>query len=215
MKDKLTAFADALAALDRVGAEALFDECLQVATPLEVVEGLITPALLQIGQAWDEGRVALSQVYLAGRTCEALVERVLPPADPDRKHQPRSAIVVLNDHHLLGKRIVHAQMRASGFEIFDYGRMEVGALVERVREDRVRVLLVSVLMLPSALRVRRLRQALDEARLDVKLLVGGAPFSFDPALWREVGADAMGRSAAEAAVIVQGWMEELRCTAAA
>lgn len=213
MKDKLNAFADALAALDRVGAEALFDDCLKLATPLEVVEGLITPALLQIGQAWDEGRVALSQVYLAGRTCEALVERVLPPADPDRKHQPRSAIVVLNDHHMLGKRIVHAQMRASGFEIFDYGRMDVEELVARARDDRLRVLLVSVLMLPSALRVRRLRQALDDAGLDVKLLVGGAPFGFDPALWREVGADAMGRTAAEAAVIVQGWMETMTCAA--
>jgi methanogenic corrinoid protein MtbC1 len=73
--------------------------------------------------------VALSQVYMAGRFCEALVERVLPPSDPDRKHQPRSAIVALNDHHLLGKRIVYAQMRASGFELFDYGRMDVPELV--------------------------------------------------------------------------------------
>jgi PAS domain S-box-containing protein len=86
---------------------------------------LVVPALEQMGSAWQDGSVALSQVYMAGRFCEELVERVLPPSDPDRKHQPRSAIVLLNDYHMLGKRIVYSVMRASGFELFDYGRMDV------------------------------------------------------------------------------------------
>lgn len=102
-----------------------------------------------MGAAWDDGSVALSQVYMSGRFCEQLVERVLPPSDPERKHQPRSAIVVLNDYHLLGKRIVYSMMRASGFELFDYGRMDVDQVLAQVRADRIRVLLISVLMLPS------------------------------------------------------------------
>jgi methanogenic corrinoid protein MtbC1 len=202
------AFSTALQEMDRVRADKLFHGALAQGTPIQTVEKLVVPALQHIGQAWDEGSVALSQVYMAGRFCEALVERVLPPSDPDRKHQPRSAIVALNDHHLLGKRIVYAQMRASGFELFDYGRMEVPELVARVQADRVRVLLVSVLMLPSALQVRELRTALDAAGLGVHIVVGGAPFLLDETLWREVGADAMGRHAADAARIVQAWMEE-------
>jgi methanogenic corrinoid protein MtbC1 len=169
----------------------------------------VVPALQHIGQAWDEGSVALSQVYMAGRFCEALVERVLPPSDPDRKHQPRSAIVALNDHHLLGKRIVYAQMRASGFELFDYGRMEVPELVARVQADRVRVLLVSVLMLPSALQVREVCARLKSADSGIRVLVGGAPFLFDAQLWREVGADAMGHSASDAVTIVERWMGDM------
>ena len=209
----VTEFSDALQALDRVAAEALFQRCLATSSPITVVEQLVVPALQTIGQAWDEGSVALSQVYMSGRFCEDLVERVLPPSDPDRKHQPRSAIVVLNDHHMLGKRIVYAQMRASGFELFDYGRMDVPTLVARVQADRVRVLLVSVLMLASALQVRSLRDALDAAGADVKIIVGGAPFSFDTQLWQEVGAHAMGRNAADAATLVQAWMEQMACAA--
>lgn len=57
-------------------------------------------------------------------------------------------------------------------------------------------------MLPSALHVRDLVMRLKSARLDVKVVVGGAPFLFDPELWREVGADAMGRSASDAAGII-------------
>jgi len=131
---------------------------------------------------------------------------VLPPSDPDRKHQPRSAIVLLNDYHMLGKRIVYSVMRASGFELFDYGRMEVDELVERAIADRIRVLLISVLMLPSALKVTEVCRQLKERDTGIKVAVGGAPFLFDATLWSEVGADAMGRSAADAITLVEGWM---------
>jgi methanogenic corrinoid protein MtbC1 len=146
---------------------------------------------------------------MSGRICEALVEAVLPPSDPDRKHQPRSAIVTLSDFHMMGKRIVYSHMRASGFELFDYGRMDVDELVDRVLADKIRVLMISVLMLPSALKVADVCRRLKEAGLAVRVIVGGAPFLFDENLWREVGADAMGRNAAEAVTLVSEWMEEM------
>jgi methanogenic corrinoid protein MtbC1 len=173
---------------------------------MEAVEALVVPALEQLGTCWEDGSVALSQVYMSGRFCEDLVDRVLPPSDPDRKHQPRSAIVVLNDYHLLGKRIVYAVMRSSGFELYDYGHMDVEELVERAIADRLEVLLISVLMLPSALRVREVCERLQARGSRIKVAVGGAPFLFDANLWREVGADAMGRNAAEAVSLVEGWM---------
>ena len=174
-----------------------------------MVDQVVVPALEQIGLAWEKGDVALSQVYMSGRICEELVEQVLPPSDPDRKHQPRSAIVVLCDYHMLGKRIVYSQMRASGFELFDYGRMDVDELVERALADGIRVLLISVLMLPSALKVKQVCARLRAAGVPIRIAVGGAPFLFDDKLWQEVGADAMGRNAAEAVSLVEGWMREM------
>ncbi len=203
-------FRQSLEMLDRVSAENIFNQALTVLTPIEAVEQLVVPALEEIGEAWQTGQVALSQIYMCGRFCEKLVETVLPPSAPDRKHQPHSAIVVLNDYHMLGKRIVYSIMRASGYEVFDYGRMEVSELVERVVADKVRVLMISVLILPSALKVVEVCNALKAAETPVKVLVGGAPFLFDDALWREVGADAMGRNASEAVNIVGKWMEAMR-----
>ncbi len=109
------------------------------------------------------------------------------------------AIAVLDDYHLLGKRIVHSVLRAGGYDLHDYGRVTVDEAVRRTGEDRIRILLISTLMLPSALHVRDLVMRLKSARREVKVIVGGAPFLFDPQLWREVHADAMGRSASEAA----------------
>lgn len=202
-------FRDALASLDRVRAEAAFLRALSEKSAIVAVEELVAPALTQLGEDWREGTVALSQIYMSGRYCEELVESALPPSDPDRKRQPRSAIVVLGDYHSLGKRIVYSVLRASGFEIFDYGRMEADALVERALADRIRVLLISVLMLPSALNVRAVRDRLDACGAEVKIAVGGAPFAFDPELWREVGADAMGHTASDAIRILEGWMGEM------
>jgi methanogenic corrinoid protein MtbC1 len=39
-------------------------------------------------------------------------------------------------------------------------------------------------------------------------VVGGAPFLLDDELWKEVGADAMGRSASEAIEIVEAMTNE-------
>jgi methanogenic corrinoid protein MtbC1 len=113
---------------------------------------------------------------------------------------------------MLGKRIVYSLMRASGFELFDYGRMDVDELVARVLAEKIRVLLISVLILPSALKVREVCTRLKAEGAPIKVAVGGAPFLFDDQLWREVGADAMGRSAADAVAIVNDWMGNLQCS---
>ena len=210
MNELIKPFRESLEMLDRVTAENIFKQALTTMTPIQAVEHVVVPALEQMGAAWEDGSVALSQVYMSGRFCEELVERALPPSDPDRKHQPRSAIVVLSDYHMLGKRIVYSVMRASGFELFDYGRMDVDALVERALADKIRVLLISVLILPSALKVREVCTRLRATGSGIKVVVGGAPFLFDEQMWREVGADAMGRSAADAVAIVQGWMGEMQ-----
>lgn len=210
MNTSVTPFREALESLDRVKADSIFQEVLLALSPIDAVEQVVVPALEQIGGAWDAGSVALSQVYMSGRFCEELVDRTLPPSDPDRKHQPRSAIVVLSDYHDLGKRIVYSVMRASGFELFDYGRMDVDALVDRVMADKIRVLMISVLMLPSALKVREVCSRLKARGSNARVIVGGAPFLFDSQLWQEVGADAMGSSAAQAVAIVERMMGEMQ-----
>ena len=210
MNELIKPFRDALETLDRVAAETLFQQALDRLTPIQAIERVVVPALEQIGEAWQSGDVALSQVYMSGRFCEELIERVLPPSDPDRKHQPRSAIVVLSDYHMLGKRIVYSLMRASGFELFDYGRMDVDELVQRALADRIRVLLISVLILPSALKVKQVVEKLKAADPTLRIVVGGAPFLFDDLLWQEVGADAMGRNAAAAITLVEGFMGEMQ-----
>ena len=207
--DPVETFLNALLAMDRVAAKRALGGPTAADARLDVVERLVVPSLERIGDLWECGEVSLSQVYMSGRMCEEMVDAILPPSDPRRVDQPPMAIAVLDDYHLLGKRMVYSVLRASGYELKDYGTLDAEALVSRVVRDGIVVLLISVLMLPSALHIKRVREALDRAGCRPFILVGGAPFRFDTELWREVGADALAGTAAEGVAVVRKLLENL------
>jgi methanogenic corrinoid protein MtbC1 len=197
----------AILTLDRVEAESIFKKASLHGTPIEIASELVTSTLSRIGEAWEEGKLALSQVYMSSIICEELVEKLLPPQSPVRKSQPKMAIGVFEDYHLLGKRIVYSTLRASGFELMDLGGgLTANQLVEIVKKEEIKILLLSSLMLPSALHIKKLKPMLKDS--DVKIIVGGAPFRFDRELWIEVEADAFGNDSSEALAIVTNMMEE-------
>ncbi len=199
VKDRPLALMDGLLQVDRIRCKEVMDEALREQEPLDSIGSLIVPALEKIGKIWEDGEVAPSQVYMAGRICEEIVDELLPEQKRlEGPSQARLALAVLEDQHMLGKRIVYSVLRSAGYRPLDYGSRTVEELVERVAEDDVHLLLLSVLMLPSALRVKELKRQLVAAGLGrVKLFVGGAPFRVDPQLAAEVGADFFGTTASD------------------
>ena len=200
----------ALLALDRVGAiDLLQSELASEGTAIAVIERLVVPTLVHMGDRWERGELALAQIYMGGRICEELLDILLPAGSPERRDLPRMAIAVLEDFHILGKRIVYSALRASGYELIDYGSgLAPADLARRAVRDGVEILLISTLMLHSALRVKQVRTELEGLGASLRIVVGGAPFLFDPNLWKEVGADAMGGNAAEAIRIVGQMVKE-------
>lgn len=192
--------------LDREGAEKVLNEALHFGSAIEIAGELISLTLQRIGDAWEQGKLALSQVYMSGMICEELIDKILPPQSQVRKSQPKMAIGVFEDYHMLGKRIILSALRASGFELIDLGGgLQIDQLEETVNREKIKILLLSVLMLPSALHIKALKQRLNGS--GVKIVVGGAPFRFDEMLWKEVGADAFGKDPAQAIQIVSQMME--------
>lgn len=193
-----TDFKDYLLSMDRTGAEIIIQELTKSNHPFQIAENLITPVLEEIGREWEEGELALSQVYMSGRICEELIDLILPPKNPDRKNNPKIAVATLEDHHILGKRIVYSILRATGYDLFDYNTVNGEELVSKTLEDSIEVLLISTLMLPSAIKAGEVISKLKKANPGIKIMVGGAPFRFDPSLGKEIGADRTGKNASEA-----------------
>jgi monomethylamine corrinoid protein len=199
-------FERALLSLNKRKVESIIREAANEQTPLIVAGRLVTETLQRIGDMWEDGKIALSQVYMSGIICEEIMDKLLPPLSPVRINQPKMAIAVFEDFHLLGKRIIYSTLRASGYELMDLGGgMKTDQIERIVKDEDIKILLLSVLMLPSALRVKELREKLSPS--DVKIVVGGAPFRFDEKLWQEVGADACGKDSSEALEIVKELME--------
>ncbi len=205
-KDIRKKLEDALLKMDRYKVESVVAEILRSESNITLFDKFIAPAMEKVGEKWERGEAALAQVYMAGRICEALAGNFSGPSEENDSSGDVLAITVLDDYHVLGKRVVSAFLRGAGYTIADYGRTRVEELVERVRAEKPSVLLISVLMLPSALEVKPVVEQIRKTDHSIKVIVGGAPFRFDKQLWREVGADAVGHNAGDAVSLVQKYL---------
>jgi len=208
MTELIDQFEQALLSADRVAARDLFFQSAKRTTPIGVIDNIIVPVLENIGRDWEKGNVSLSQVYMSARISEELSESVTPSSGLQETNCPQIAVALLEDYHFLGKKIVCSVLRASGISFIDYSRVSVKQLVKYIKKDKIEILLVSVLMLHSALKIKELKKELQKQNIITKIIAGGAPFRLDDQLWQEVGADAMGKSASEAVRLVLNLIEE-------
>jgi len=202
-------FEKALINYDKLEVNKILLHFLAEKNGIDFIDEYIVKSLTSIGDKWEKGEVALSQVYMSSRLCEEIAISILAEKNFPIKNAKPIAIVTLEDYHTLGKKIVSAVVRSSGFDLIDYGSIsESEEIIKRVTEDRIKILMISVLMYHSALKIKKISKMLHEKDPSVKILVGGAPFLMDSTLWKEVGADEMGQSAADDIAIIDRWMEE-------
>ena len=204
MLEDINRLEEALLSLDRVNVKKILIDINRYKTLYEVLEDTIVPTMESIGDKWESGELALSQVYMSGKICEEIVDELLPMTHTKRLDDPNIAILVYRDFHMLGKRIVYTFLRASGYDVIDYNQQsDIEEIIESLKRDRVEILLVSVLMLNSALHLKELISAIKTQNLSTKVVVGGAPFRFDKNLYREIGADASGVNASDVLKIIE------------
>lgn len=201
-------FEQALLAVDRATASKVLHNAHTADGSYAVVEEIVVPALERIGDLWEAGHASLSQVYMSGRICEELVTGLLQDNQAHPVPHPPMAIAVMDDYHMLGKRIINSTVRSAGYTLRDYGRIQADALVQRLQEDQIAIALVSSLMLRSALQIERVRSQIEQLGLPTRVLVGGAPFRFDKDLWQEVGAHAVGYTIQDALHVLKQWTEQ-------
>jgi methanogenic corrinoid protein MtbC1 len=203
-------FEHALVTVDRVSAQQILQDAFQQSGYTDTIDQILTPALEHLGQQWESGQIALSQVYMSGVICEELMAERISQQTPHQTDLPPMAIVTFEDYHALGKRLVSSILHARGLPVKDFGiGIQTEALVSMVKDHGTKILLISTLMFPSALHVADVREKLECAGHVVKIVVGGAPFRFDDQLWEHVGADAMGRTAVDAVKITKQLVENV------
>ncbi|MGM0500095.1 MAG: cobalamin B12-binding domain-containing protein [Bacillota bacterium] len=200
-------FKTALLQIDRIKAAEIFKKTYQKDQNFEELEDLTVEALEKIGDGWEEGKFSLSQVYMSGIICEELIEKYIPEDKFSDENRMKIAIGVLQDHHGLGKRIIHSVLKAGGYEVIDFGQgLSVEEIVEKTLKREIDILMISTLMLPSALKVKEVVENLRSRGSSVKIIVGGAPFRLDSSLWQQVNADADGKNGVKALKIIEKYM---------
>jgi methylmalonyl-CoA mutase cobalamin-binding domain/chain len=156
-----------------------------------------------VGKEQIERQVPLSEIYVNGRIIEACMDILLPILEKEHKKDKLGKVVIGNafgDYHALGRKIISTFLRMAGFEVTDLGlSVPNDKFVEAIKETKANLICVSALILHTAEEITELRELLDKKGLKhVKILVGGAPFNFEPRLVQSVKADAMASNGIEA-----------------
>ncbi len=157
--------------------------------PLKVVEEHLRPAMEKIGQMYDKGKIFLPQLILAAQTAKPSFEYLESLMKADGASEKKVIIAtVKGDVHDIGKNIVAAVMKSSGYDVIDLGKdVPTEVIVEYAKKEKPMALALSAMMTTTAPRIAEVVEKLKELGIAVPVLVGGA--SLNERLARELGAD--------------------------
>ena len=174
--------------------------------PLEVVDEALIPALDIVGAKYEKGTLFLPQLLQAASAAQSAFEEIKTAIAQKGEGSASKGRIVLatvkGDVHDIGKNIVKVILENYGFEVIDLGRdVPVETVVETVREKDVHLVGLSALMTTTLKSMEETIAALHAAKLDCKVMVGGAVLT--PEYAGKIGADWYAKDAKQSADIAK------------
>ena len=174
--------------------------------PLEVVDEALIPALDIVGAKYEKGTLFLPQLLQAASAAQSAFEEIKTAIAQKGEGSASKGRIVLatvkGDVHDIGKNIVRVILENYGFEVLDLGRdVPVETVVDTVREKDVHLVGLSALMTTTLKSMEATIAALHAAKLDCKIMVGGAVLT--PEYAEKIGADWYAKDAKRSADIAK------------
>ena len=174
--------------------------------PLEVVDEALIPALDIVGGKYEKGTLFLPQLLQAASAAQSAFEEIKTAIAQKGEGSASKGRIVLatvkGDVHDIGKNIVRVILENYGFEVLDLGRdVPVETVVDTVREKDVHLVGLSALMTTTLKSMEETIAALHAAKLDCKIMVGGAVLT--PEYAEKIGADWYAKDAKRSADIAK------------
>jgi 5-methyltetrahydrofolate--homocysteine methyltransferase len=196
----LAALTAAVEAGDRRTAAAETRALLDAGTDPSAVLDAMTSAMDVVGRRFQAGELYVPEMLIAARAMKegmAILEPVLVDAGVRPEH--RAVIgTVEGDLHDIGKNLVAMMWKGSGIEVFDLGtNVPPARFVDAAREHQAHLVGVSALLTTTMPNMKGVVDAVREAGLPAKVVIGGAPTT--PEFAAQIGADGHAPDAGAAA----------------
>lgn len=179
------------------------------ADPKWVLEEGMAVAMFDLGEMWKRGEVFLPEVVASAEVFKA-ANAIIEPALLAQKDPDAAANVLIlmctvkGDLHDLGKNMVGAMLRTSGFDVHDMGKdVSADRIIEAINELNPQILGMSALLTTTVPYQETVIKRLEAAgmRDKIKIMVGGAPVT--PEWAEKIGADGYANNAPEAVEIAK------------
>lgn len=163
-----------------------------------LADGLIT-GMNVIGVRFKANEVYIPEVLIAARAMKMAME-ILEPKLIEAGVEPIGKAMigtVQGDLHDIGKNLVVMMLKGAGFEVLDAGvDVSPEVFVEKAKESGAQIVGLSALLTTTMPAMEKTIQAIKNAGLNVKTMIGGAPVTQDYA--DKIGADGYSADAASA-----------------
>lgn len=174
--------------------------------PLDVVNGILIPALDEVGARFEKGTLYLPQLLQAAAAAQAafdlVKEAIASQGTPPVSRGKIVVATVKGDIHDIGKNIVKVILENYGYSVTDLGRdVAPERVVEAVRETGAPLVGLSALMTTTLPSMEQTIQMLHAAGLPCKIMVGGAVLT--PEYAARMGADFYAKDAKQSADIAK------------
>ena len=196
----LKALADAIIKGDQNASVEITKAALEEGTSAESVlnDGLIA-GMDVIGDRFKKNEVYIPEVLIAARAMKMAME-ILEPELVKAGVKPRGKFLigtVQGDLHDIGKNLVAMMLKGAGFEVVDLG-VDIGPekFVEQAKATGAQVVGMSALLTTTMPSMEKTLNALKEAGVPAKVMIGGAPVTKGYA--DKIGADGYSPDAASA-----------------
>ena len=183
---------------------------LETAEPLEIVDGGFIPALDVVGQRFATGEIFLPQLMQSAQAVQngfGVIKAYVK--DSGKAPVSKGTIVMATVHgdiHDIGKNIVCMVLESYGYEVVDLGKdVPAEQVVAAVTAHDAKLLGLSALMTTTVQSMKQTIEAVREAGLGCKIMVGGAVLS--EAYAQFVGADFYAKDAMDSVGIANGVFE--------
>jgi len=144
----------------------------------EILNGILVPAMQEVGKLFDEGVLQLPFVLKSAEVMKRAVEILRPRLGAAGAEAAQGTLVlatVAGDVHDIGKNLVDIILSNNGVRVINLGtKVPVERMIEAVREHNADALGMSGLLVKSAAVMAENLQALEASGTRIPVLLGGA-----------------------------------------
>ena len=156
---------------------------LQMARPIEVIEGPLMAGMNVVGDLFGTGKMFLPQVVKSARVMKKAVAHLLPYIELEKQSGSSSKgriimATVKGDVHDIGKNIVGVVLQCNNFEVIDLGVMvQAQTILDAAVANDADMIGLSGLITPSLDEMVHVAAEMQRAGMTMPLLIGGATTS--------------------------------------
>ena len=167
-------------------------------------DGLIG-AMDEVGERFSTGELFVPEMLMAAQAMKAGLELLKPHLGAGGAQRKGTVVIgtVKGDLHDIGKNLVAMMMEGAGFNVIDLGvDVDAAKFVAAAKENNAAVVALSALLTTTMPAMEATVNAIKEAGIATKTIIGGAPVT--QAYADQIGADGYSDDAPGAVELARG-----------